>query len=237
MLAGRARPHAPRPQQAGRQQHQGRDEQHRRRIVFACWRQAFFQFGTARTFLPRAVARHHDKAVAAPIAVKGLVQTAANHRQQSVHDRQRHFGQSLLESLQRLSRPFVVLMTGDIECPSRGEPFGFGVAGRPGHQQQDHEQRVQVPRRTFLRTVDPMGLLPDVRTQPACQRRSAGGILSAHEPSLGEWFDCNFHSDEGRPFQLRHHLPTQTHLFQLVKKNNVMPIKRKRLHQPMMMHR
>lgn len=51
----------PRPRDAGRQMHQGRDPEHGSRVFLAENAQTFFQFFSARTFTARAIAAQRDE--------------------------------------------------------------------------------------------------------------------------------------------------------------------------------
>ena len=82
-----------------------------------------------------------------------------------------------------------------------------------------------------------LGLLPDLGGEETCARNVAGGILSAHKPSLGEWFGDSFHSGEGRLFQLRKFPAAPNRFFQLLKKIALTARKLKRLHQRTLLDR
>ena len=122
---------------------------HRRRALFAEGSQALLQFLGARTRLPCAIAAQGNEVPHLPPVAEDRFHTTANCRGQRPQHGHGQLGHGLLESRKRRPGPFSFGTTDHVEPLGRLELLGEAVAATVGGQQEDVEQRMQIPTRRF----------------------------------------------------------------------------------------
>ena len=118
---------------------------HGRRTFFAEGPQASLQLFGARACLSRAVATQRDEVSHFPPIAKDRFEASANRRRQRPQDRHGKLGDGLLESSERHPGAFSLGATGHVKPSGRLELLRQAVAAAVGRQQEDVEQRMQVP--------------------------------------------------------------------------------------------
>jgi hypothetical protein len=145
------------------------DPKHRRRIILATAAQPLLQCGATRAGDPRAIAADRNKAIDVEACRKDLGQPAAHRRPDESQGWHGNAGQRFLKALAGGSRSAAFLVQGDVKSAGRLEAFLRGVAGAPGQDQQDKDQRLGLPARGFARPERQKDLFPQLRCEKVTQ--------------------------------------------------------------------